>query len=363
MKKIQEGLAIIEVPEESKISRKLEVFYNPAMKLNRDICVLFLNSIENKEMQIADIMAGTGVRAIRFIKELKKGKIKKIAINDHSSIQKIKNNFKLNKIKINSKSNIELSSEDANEFLLKSTGFDYIDIDPFGTPNAFLDSSIKRLARNGILAVTATDTAALCGTYPSTELRNYWSYNYRNGFMHESALRILARKVQLIGAQYDKAMIPILSYSKEHYVRVFFRCIKSRKEADKVMQQQRYINYNAKTLNYEISNKNFKENHITIGPLFAGSLNDKNLVSKMLKEAKKSNKSEFKDAQKTLSLIHDELDIVGSYDLHDLCKRLKKGVPNFEELIKKSNASRTHYNPMAIKTKLTAKELAILLQK
>ena len=44
--------------------------------------------------------------------------------------------------------------------------------------------------------------------------------------MHEIGLRILIRRVQLAGSVYDKALIPILSYSKEHYMRVFFKCEK-----------------------------------------------------------------------------------------------------------------------------------------
>ena len=56
---------------------------------------------------------------------------------------------------------------------LESAGFDYIEIDPFGSPTDFLESSIVRLSRRGILAVTATDTAPLCGTYPNTCKRKY----------------------------------------------------------------------------------------------------------------------------------------------------------------------------------------------
>ncbi|MCU0373510.1 MAG: ATP-binding protein, partial [Ignavibacteria bacterium] len=48
-------------------------------------------------------------------------------------------------------------------------GFDYIDIDPFGSPCPFLDAAIKRLSRGGILAVTATDTSALAGKSAVTE--------------------------------------------------------------------------------------------------------------------------------------------------------------------------------------------------
>ena len=350
MKKIQEGSAIIEIDENPKVSKKLEVFYNPIMKLNRDLTVLLLNSIPNKQMKIADIMAGTGVRSIRMIHELNKGKIKEIYVNDISSINKIKKNIKLNKIK-----KVNLSSEDANLFLLKSEGFDYIDIDPFGNPNEFLDAAVKRISRNGVLGVTATDTSVLAGTYPKTAKRLYWANTFRNGFMHESALRILSRKVQLIGAQYDKALIPIFSYAKEHYVRVFFRCIKGKKECDEVIKQHKYVIFNPKTLGYEITSLDYKRDCITIGPMFVGSLNDKELVKKMIKSSKN------KEEAKLLAMIYGELDIVGSYDIHMLSKKLNVSVPSFEPIIKKAKATRVHYNPTAIKTNINIKELSKLI--
>ena len=194
------------------ISKQLEIFYNPVMKFNRDISILLLNAL-NKKMQIADPLAGSGIRSIRFIKELNKGIITSIAINDSSTnaVRAIKKNVKLNKIK---NKNIVISNKDANEFLLSSKGFDYIDIDPFGSPNPFLDAAVKRLARDGILAVTATDTAPLAGTYPNACKRKYWAIPLRNHLMHEVGIRILIRKVQLIGIQYDKALIPIFSCSK-----------------------------------------------------------------------------------------------------------------------------------------------------
>lgn len=354
MKKIQEGKAVIEVDENPKVSKKLQVFYNPVMKLNRDMTVLLLNSAENKQMQIADIMAGTGVRSIRLINELKKNKIKKICTNDINSIKKIKRNFKLSNLKLN-KSKVEFHSEDANLFLLKSNGFDYIDIDPFGTPNDFLDSSVKRLSRNGILGVTATDTSVLAGTYPKTCRRIYWSSSFRNGFMHESSLRILIRKVQLIGAQFEKALIPVFSYAKEHYARVFFRCIKNRTLCEELIKQHKYVLFNPKTLAYEVSNHNFRDNWIAIGPLFVGSLSNNALIKKMI------NLTNDKEAKKLLTLIHNELDIVGSYDLHMLSKKLKVPVPNFESIIRKAKATRVHYNPNAIKTKLGIEELKKLI--
>src|SRR3989344_5180698 len=214
---------------ERDVHKKMEVFYNPVMASNRNISILLLNSLPNKNMNLADPLAGSGIRSLRFLKELKKSKIKQLYVND------IKANFsdsfaeilKLNNIHSNK---ISIHNQDANLFMLNQEGFDYIDIDPFGSPNNFLAAAISRISRKGIIAVTATDTAALTGTYPKVTQRKYWASNVKNYLMHETGLRILIRKVQLVGMQYDKALIPVFSYAKEHYMRVFLECRKGKNE-------------------------------------------------------------------------------------------------------------------------------------
>src|SRR3989344_5609944 len=162
MRIITEGSIKLKVPKADKVSKEMGVFYNPVMSLNRDISVLLLNSTNKNNLQIADPLAASGIRSIRFLKELNKNKIKKIYINDNNkeAFKSIKYNLALNKIQ-HKNNKIKLFNDDANLFLIKSTGFDYIDVDPFGTPNPFLDAACKRLAREGIMAVTATDTSAL----------------------------------------------------------------------------------------------------------------------------------------------------------------------------------------------------------
>ena len=255
MKLIFEQSTKLEISEKSKISKELEVFYNPVMKLNRDVSVLLLNSVPDKNMQIALPLAGSGIRGIRFLKELKKNKIKNISFNDYSSLAHIKKNLELNKLAKDKR--IKLFDKDANLFMLESFGFDYIDIDPFGTPNPFLDNSLVRLSRGGILAVTATDTSALSGSHPTACLRKYWAKPMRNELMHEVGIRILIRKVQLIGAQNDKALTPIFSFSKDHYFRLFFRCEKGKQKLEKLFKEHKYLLYNPKTIEREISKYNY----------------------------------------------------------------------------------------------------------
>ena len=343
-KMIQEGEALTYIPIQKKISKKLPVFYNPIMKTNRDISILLLNAIKRNNLQISLPLSGTGIRGIRFLLELNKDKIKHIYFNDYSdkATALIKKNIKKNKL---STKNISISTKDANLFILGSKGFDYIDIDPFGTPNPFLDSAMRRLSRKSILAVTATDTSALCGSYPQSCLRKYWAKHQTNPMMHELGLRILIRKAQLVASQYDKALTPIFSYSKDHYMRVFFNCEKSKEATNKILKQHDFFN------NY--------------GPLWVGELWDK----KLAEDIAKSSKEDY-DLHKFLSIIAQESKIstIGFFNIHKIVKEYKlKTIPKKEELFqkiksKKYNVSLTHFNPISIRSNIPLKVLIKLIR-
>ena len=349
---INEGSIKLKIPKAEKISKEMGVFYNPAMSLNRDISVLLLNSTNKNHLQIADPLAATGVRSIRFLKELGKNKIKKISINDHSkdAIKLVKQNMALNKIQYKNKK-INITNKDANLFLLNSTGFDYIDIDPFGNPNYFLDAACKRLARDGILAVTATDTSALCGTFPKACIRKYWAIPKKDAIMHETGLRILIRKIQLIAAQYDKALIPIFSYSKEHYMRVFLRNDKGKSEADKILKQHGLFH--------------------DAGPMWLGGLWDRDLANKICNNALK-NKIFNKNIElvKFLKTINEEskINAIGFYDLHDICQKNKikhlQKKETIKETIKKLGykASSTHFKGHGIRSNIPLNKLIKILK-
>lgn len=342
-KLIKEGKALVKAPIVKTVSKEMDVFYNPIMKFNRDLSILLLNSLDKNKLNITDPLAGSGIRSIRFLLELKKSKVKTISINDYSidAFKSIKDNFRLNKIKINK--DITIKNGDANLFLLNSTGFDYIDVDPFGSPNFLLNSAIVRLSREGILAVTATDTSALAGTYPKACLRKYWAIPLRNELMHEIGLRILIRKIQLVGAQYNKALIPIFSYFKDHYMRVFLKCEKSKEETNNILRQHAMF-----------------EN---AGPIWKGQLWDKKLVNKMVKNNK------IEENKKFLSIIKEEskINTIGFYELHKIAKKYKVDIPRKEELIKKLRkegykACETHFCGVGVRSDIGMEELLGIIQ-
>ena len=82
-----------------KISKELKVFYNPEMKLNRDISLLVINSYFQKPIKFCDPMVATGIREIRLLKSIS-NKFSKIALGDISktAIKNCKRNLKKNKI-------------------------------------------------------------------------------------------------------------------------------------------------------------------------------------------------------------------------------------------------------------------------
>lgn len=330
MEKIKEGSAEIFAPTAKIVSKKLPVFYNPLMKLNRDITILLLKQFP--KMSLCDPLAGTGIRSVRFAKELK---CKSITANDASerAFLLIKKNRRHNKVKFS------VYNKDANILLLESEGFDFIDLDVFGSPNFVLDSAVKRLSRGGILAVTATDTAALCGASPKACIRKYWAVPEKSPFMHETGLRILIRKVQLVAAQYDKALTPVFSYFQDHYFRAFFKCKKGKEFVDEIITNHRM--------------------HHNSGPVWTGGLFDTDLADKMKKYAHKDEYfSKSSSLLRFLDVAYSESMIKSAefYDLHDICsKNCINPVPGKEEVIAEirktgHKASSTHFKGTGIRS-------------
>ncbi|MFA6461313.1 MAG: hypothetical protein WCV90_03530 [Candidatus Woesearchaeota archaeon] len=333
------------------VSQEMEVFYNPLMISNRNISITLLNSIENTEMNIADPLAGSGIRSLRFLKELKKGKIKHLYVNDMNEVflKAFQDNAKLNKVKLN-KNQVSLFNKEANLFMQEQIGFDYIEIDPFGSPNPFLAAAVARISREGIIAITATDTAALTGTYPSVTKRKYWATTSKNYLMHELGLRILIRKIQLQGVQFDKALIPVLAYHKDHYFRVYVQNQKGKDNCDDLLKQHQYFLFCPKCLNFKTSIYNKEKCKCGTefnfhGPLWIGRLFDNNLLQKMVSE------NPFVEEQHFLDLLLEESSSsqVGFVDVHEVARIQKKNPPRMEDALKKYKGVRTHFTVHGIK--------------
>jgi len=117
MKPIEEGAADIVVPVQKIVNKKMPVFYNPVMKLNRDISVLLLKALSIKDMKIGLPLAGSGVRGLRFLLEISPKIVKTIYFNDKKENYEkyMARMFEINKIK----KKYEVFNDDASVFFDK----------------------------------------------------------------------------------------------------------------------------------------------------------------------------------------------------------------------------------------------------
>jgi tRNA (guanine26-N2/guanine27-N2)-dimethyltransferase len=197
------------------------VFFNPAAALNRDISVAVTAGTNGTTF--CDSMSGVGARGVRIANEVER--IERVTMVDFNAaaLEAAKGSAVLNEVV----SKCEFSNSETTSYLLARFGsdekFDYVDLDPFGSPVRQLQGAISSASDGGIVSVTATDTAVLCGVYPRVSFRRYGAPSLKNHFGHETGLRILAGALAREGAKLDIGIEPVFAHSTRHYLRLFLR--------------------------------------------------------------------------------------------------------------------------------------------
>ncbi|MBW6451971.1 MAG: tRNA (guanine(10)-N(2))-dimethyltransferase [DPANN group archaeon] len=367
------------------IKKSDSVFYNPLMRLNRDISVIVLNEFsaqKNKLLETkdkvhpffaADVFCASGVRGIRYRKE---SGCDVVYLNDlnPTALDLAKENAILNDV-----DSLEFSLLDANEFLSGyKDSIDFVDIDPFGSPNIFLDSAARALSRYSMIAVTATDTAPLSGTYPKACFRKYGARPLHHDIMHEVGLRILMGQVAFAVSRYDKAFMPVLSFSDQHYFRIFAIATKGKTKTDNSLKNIGYVAYctHCGFRTFLSSDKSLitcpkcSKTIQTGGPLWIGSMSDSPFLKSVLDnfDSELSEDKNVVKMYKFLNLVMEESKInYLFYDLHDFCKKNSLSIPKMDIIIEKLKSlgfsvSKTHFTPTGIRTDADVTELILSIQ-
>lgn len=211
---IKEGLIKVEILsgfEKGPGSRSIG-FYNKEMETSRDFTVALLKSI--RKGVALDSMAGTGIRGLRIAAEAGWD----VVINDISkaNVSLIKDNAKNNNM------NVEIWNKNFFE-AVSTRKWDYIDIDPYGSPACFVDAAICNLKNDGIIGITMTDTANLEGRSIRKGYRIYGGLSQRGVFSRELAARIFLGFLLRKGASIGYGGTPLLTVREKHYIRVFVR--------------------------------------------------------------------------------------------------------------------------------------------
>jgi len=376
---VAEGRVKLEVPELSQFRTQAgdyapsltSVFYNPRMELCRDISVSAVQVLANElgGISVCDPLAGVGVRGLRYAKEV--GGVEKATINDRSqeTVEFIRRNVELNGL-----NNIEVHSEDANVLLSshRRERFHFIDVDPFGSPAPFVDAACAALARDGILALTATDTAPLSGAHVKACVRRYGARPLKTEYCHELGVRILIGFAQRVAGKHELALAPLLAHSTEHYFRIYLRAARGAQRADEILSQQGYVSH-CRLCGRRIVTHGIVptlsiacecgEKFEHAGPMWLGQLMDKEFIRKVYADLASRN---FKLGYRELVLLDrciEEADGPPTfYDHHDLSRRAGVSAPKLIEVLSKLRgmgyfASRTHFSGTGLRTGTPFEEL------
>jgi len=348
LEEIREGEVEIKVPDFEDLEGPKEkgdgVFYNPSMEKSRDIFVSFLNSWADEKVRLLDGMGASGIRGIRAAKETP---VSDITINDVSerAAGLIRSNIEKNSVQA------KISNESIEKHMFKRRyQYDYIDIDPFGTPVPYYPIAARTVSHEGVVGVTATDTAVLCGTYPKPCFRRYSSHPANNWCRHENGLRILLAYCAKEAARHNRWIRPLLSYYEGHHFRTYLQIGEGKSRADGCLNKLERISfYNGRWESEEVKRKE------TSGPFWIGNL----FAEEVLKELAPLGKLD----EELISLWESESSFPPFfYDTNEISSILKIAPPPIEEIEKKLEekgfkTSRTHFSPTGIKTDAPYKKL------
>jgi tRNA (guanine26-N2/guanine27-N2)-dimethyltransferase len=176
---------------------------------------------------ILDALSATGLRALRYAKEIPFAT--SITSNDMSAkaVESIKLNVKHNKLEDTIKPNTGNAIAYMYSYCDKK-GYDVIDLDPYGTAAPFIDSAIQAINDDGLLCVTCTDSAIFASHgYLEKTYSQYGGLPFKGESCHEGGLRLILHAIASSAGRYGMAIEPLLSLSIDYYIRVFVRVRKA----------------------------------------------------------------------------------------------------------------------------------------
>ncbi|KAL7135633.1 hypothetical protein ABFS83_11G111100 [Erythranthe nasuta] len=337
---------------------------------------------ELKPPRVLEALSASGLRALRYAREVD-GIGQVVALdNDKSSVEACRRNIKFNGSVACSK--VESHLVDARVFMLTHPKeFDVVDLDPYGSPSVFLDSAVQSVVDGGILMCTATDMAVLCGGNGEVCYSKYGSYPLRGKYCQEMALRILLACIESHANRYKRYIVPVISVQMDFYIRVFVRVYTSASAMKNTPLKLSYFyqctgcdSFHLQPVGRTVSkNKSVRylpgfgpavaedcsdcgNKYNMGGPIWSAPIHDMDWVTSILEDVKsmQSCYPAFNRISAVLTTISEELaDVPLFVSLHNISGTLKCTSPSailFRSAVINAGyrISGSHVNPLALKT-------------
>jgi tRNA (guanine26-N2/guanine27-N2)-dimethyltransferase len=359
---VKEGETVLLAPRSSvfsKVPAKIPAFYNPAAKLSRDVSLKIYSAyatLLGVDVTFADVLCGVGARGLRVAKECQR--VDRVYLNDLNpkAIELAKKAAELNGVL----ERCVFTTKDALVFLAEHSTpgnrFDVVDVDPFGSPLPYLPAALRAVKRGGLISLTATDTAVLCGVYPKIALRRYGGLSLRCEYGNEVGARLLLGAAARQAMSINAGITPVFAHASRHYIRVYFTLESGASKADENLEKIGYINQcggcgyresgGRRELCPTCGAKMQSAGPLWVGPLFSRSV---------LEAALRLSSERLKPEDKTLTIALEECDLPPTYyTVDELAERLKVATPAVKDVIgslraRGFRAARTVFNPKGVR--------------
>ncbi|MGI0150474.1 MAG: hypothetical protein ACREC5_00865 [Thermoplasmata archaeon] len=217
----REGAVELELPEspgERGPARRRAIFYNAAMALDRDLNVSVLagwRRVRGAPGRGWEMLSATGIRGLRLWAETDALGELRMTEGDPSAARVLEGNARRV-----IRPGAQAMRADARR-RPEGAPFDYVDLDPFGSPAPFADIALAAVADGGLVAVTATDMPVLAGAQPEACARRYGARPLHGRSGPEGGLRILLADLARRAAGTGREIRPLLGYVLDHHVRSY----------------------------------------------------------------------------------------------------------------------------------------------
>jgi tRNA (guanine26-N2/guanine27-N2)-dimethyltransferase len=203
------------------------VFYNPAMATDRDLGVAFVRAWAGEGgLSGWETTAATGIRGLRLIGETDAFRSFLFTEANPAAFAVLERN-------VVGRTGARAVLADGRAAAERST-FDWVDVDPFGSPIPFVRAALDAVRPGGVVATTATDMIVLAGAQSAATWRKYGARAVRGRLGPEAGLRILlaflAREARTAG----RSIVPRLAYALDHHVRAYVEVIAASARPDPV---------------------------------------------------------------------------------------------------------------------------------
>ncbi len=184
------------------------------MALDRDLGVAFVRALDRRLGAGWEATAATGVRGLRLLRETS-------SFDSFLFTETSPRSFEVLQANVAGDARARAERRDSAGPALGGAAFDYVDVDPYGSPLRFLGSAIAATRPGGVLAVTATDLPVLAGAQPAACRRLYGAEPVRGRLGPEGALRILLATLDGRVRAGGRGLRPLLAYVGGHHVRAY----------------------------------------------------------------------------------------------------------------------------------------------